>query len=98
MGDVPGCDVTCSTIAMCLLIIEKDVSLIGFQKFSLIEPTKKDGFINSNIPGAQGTNNTFVCRSRTRRHQSRANGRLISRKSLLQLLSRKQRLPGASGS
>ena len=55
------------------LIIEENVGFESAQEFSLLHPAQKQGFIQTYIPGPQGSNDTLMSRP-PRRDERRTDG------------------------
>ena len=66
------------------LIIEENVGFESAQEFSLLHPAQKQGFIQTYIPGPQGSNDTLMSRCPPRRDKRRTDGVLRLGKFLLQ--------------
>ena len=60
MGNVTGCYVGAGRHAMGLLVIKEYVGLIGLQEFGLIEPAQENRLVNTNIPGAKGSDDALM--------------------------------------
>ena len=86
MGHMPGGNMRTGRYTVCLLIVKKDVRLIGFEEFRFIQSTEENGFINTNVPCAQRSDDTLVSGSRSGSHECSSDGRLGRGKRLLQMV------------
>lgn len=62
MRHMPRRHVLTRRIAMTHLVIKKDVGAERFQKHPFVQATQEQRFVNSNIPGSQGSDHPFVRR------------------------------------
>ena len=74
MGNMASCHMTFSRFAVGLLVVEKHIGAVGLKKRTLIQPPEKQGFIDTNIPGSQGSDDALVGRRRAGCYQCRAYG------------------------
>ena len=60
MGHMAGGDMRAGGFTMRLLIVKENVRLVGSQEIGLIQAAEKDRLINTDIPGAQRTNDALM--------------------------------------
>ena len=76
---MPGSDMLARRLDVAALVVEKDIRPESLKKRPLIQTTEEQGFIDTNIPGAQGSHHALVRRRAASGNQRGSNHRLLGR-------------------